>query len=166
MITLRPYTADDVQVAEDNFYGEHAGDLQWFGYGPPWREAEWQLNGLLTRESGSLIVDEDGQAVGGVGWFKDKWGPPTSACWEIAISLAEAARGRGVGTAAQILLRDYLLDHTTMHRIQAITDVLNVAEQRALVKAGFTQEGRLRGAQWRSGAWHDQYLYSFLRGDR
>lgn len=166
MITLRPYTNQDVQLAESRFYGQHAGDLQWFGYGSPWRQAEWQLNGLLTPDAGSLIVDEDGQAVGGVGWFKDKWGPPTSFCWEIAISLAAEARGRGIGSAAQVLLRDYLLDHTPVNRIQAITDIKNVAEQRALVKAGFTQEGKLRGAQWRAGEWHDQYIYSFLRSDR
>ena len=41
----------------------------------------------------------------------------------------------------------------------------DLAEQRALEKAGFVQEGRVRGAQWRGGAWHDQLLYAVLRGD-
>lgn len=63
-------------------------------------------------------------------------------------------------------MRDYLLDHTRAERIQATTDVSNIAEQRALDKAGFTREGRVRGAQWRAGAWHDQYLYAFLRSAR
>jgi RimJ/RimL family protein N-acetyltransferase len=38
-------------------------------------------------------------------------------------------------------------------------------EQRALEKAGFTREGVLRQAQWRSGGWHDQVMYSKLRGE-
>ena len=44
--------------------------------------------------------------------------------------------------------------------------MLNVAEQRALDKAGFTREGVLRHAQWRAGAFHDVVLFSRLRGDR
>src|SRR6266567_2788049 len=38
----------------------------------------------------------------------------------------------------------------TAHRIEAATEVGNVAEQRALEKAGFTREGVLRGSGWRS----------------
>jgi RimJ/RimL family protein N-acetyltransferase len=77
-----------------------------------------------------------------------------------------ASRGRGIGTHAQRLLADYLFDHTRAERLQAWTDHGNQAEQRALEKAGFVQEGVLRSAQWRGGRWHDQVLYSMLRDDR
>lgn len=167
MITLRPYTAADVTFARDHLYGPHAGELQWFGFGPPRLQAEFDANGLLTPDAGSLIVEDDGEAVGGVQWFKDNWGPPgTSWCWEIGISLRADVRGRGIGTQAQFLLRDYLLDHTRAERVQATTDVQNVAEQRSLEKAGFLREGRVRSAQWRGGSWHDQYIYAYVRSDR
>ncbi len=52
-----------------------------------------------------------------------------------------------------------------MHRVEAHTDVQNLAEQRALEKAGFTREGVTRQAQWRGGALHDGYLYSVLRSE-
>jgi RimJ/RimL family protein N-acetyltransferase len=52
-----------------------------------------------------------------------------------------------------------------VHRVQASTDVLNVAEQRALERAGFQREGVLRGAQWRRGAFHDLVSYARLRTD-
>ena len=52
-----------------------------------------------------------------------------------------------------------------MNRVEAHTDVENIAEQRALAKAGFTREGTTRGAQWRDGDYHDGYLYSILRAD-
>ena len=55
--------------------------------------------------------------------------------------------------------------HTLVHRIWAATEVENVAEQRALEKAGFTREGTLRGAGWRDGAWRDGVSYSLLRTD-
>ena len=53
-----------------------------------------------------------------------------------------------------------------MHRVQASTDLENVAEQRALERAGFVREGLLRGAQWRLGAFHDLVGHSRLRTDR
>jgi aminoglycoside 6'-N-acetyltransferase len=59
-----------------------------------------------------------------------------------------------------------LFDHTRAQRIQAFTDIANLAEQRALEKAGFEGEGVLRQAQWRAGHWHDQVLYSTLRPAR
>jgi RimJ/RimL family protein N-acetyltransferase len=42
----------------------------------------------------------------------------------------------------------------------------NLAEQRALERAGFAREGVLRSAQFRDGRFHDLVLYSRLRSDR
>jgi RimJ/RimL family protein N-acetyltransferase len=50
-----------------------------------------------------------------------------------------------------------------MNRVEAETEITNIAEQRALEKAGFTREGVRRGAIFRQGQWHDDVLYSLLR---
>lgn len=71
----------------------------------------------------------------------------------------------GHGTQAHRLLARYLFAHTTVHRIWAATEVDNVAEQKALEKAGFTREGMTRGGGWRDGAWRDGVTYSLLRTD-
>ncbi|MFI8320478.1 GNAT family N-acetyltransferase [Streptomyces sp. NPDC085529] len=86
--------------------------------------------------------------------------------WSLAVGLVPSARGRGIGTRAQQLLVDHLFEHTRADRIQAWTDVANRAEQRALEKAGFVQEGVLRSAVWRGGRWNDLVLYSTLRSER
>jgi [ribosomal protein S5]-alanine N-acetyltransferase len=44
--------------------------------------------------------------------------------------------------------------------------VENIAEQKALEKAGFRQEGLLRSAEFRAGQWRDGWIYSRLRGER
>ena len=62
--------------------------------------------------------------------------------------LLPEARGRGYGTQAQRLLTRYLFAHTTAHRIWAWIEVGNIAEQRALEKAGFTREGITRATWW------------------
>ncbi|RNL65738.1 N-acetyltransferase [Nocardioides marmoriginsengisoli] len=115
---------------------------------------------------GSVGIVVDDQVVGTVGWHWVQWGPSQgSHCPMLGISLVPEARGRGIGTRAQVLAVDLLFRHTTSNRIEAHTDVTNVAEQRALEKAGFTQEGVVRGSQWRNGAYHDGYLYSILRNE-
>jgi len=74
-------------------------------------------------------------------------------------------RGRGYGTDAQRLLAAYLFETTDAQRVEAGTDVGNVAEQRALEKAGFVREGVLRSAQFRDGTYHDMAIYSRVRTD-
>ncbi len=83
----------------------------------------------------------------------------------IGIWLRTAYRRAGLGYQAQAELALLFFRHTTAHRVEASTDVENVAEQRALEHAGFQREGILRGAQWRDGVYHDCYLYARLRTD-
>ncbi len=165
-ITLRPYAAEDVERFEAEFGTEQGvTGTQWFGYRANLGAArrEFEDTGFLTPDWGRLIVEADGEWAGRVAWWKRQWGPAESWCWQLGIVLRTACRGRGVGTRAQQLLVDYLFAHTRAHRIEAYTDVTNLAEQRSLDKAGSTREGVLRGAQWRAGEWHDQVMYSRLR---
>ena len=86
-------------------------------------------------------------------------------CVQIGILLLPEHRGCGVGTAAQLLLAEYLFAHTTANRLEATTGIDNTAEQHALEKAGFTREGLLRGRGWGNGEWRDGYMYARLRAD-
>jgi RimJ/RimL family protein N-acetyltransferase len=110
------------------------------------------------------MVVRGGERLGFVNWRR-KPATPAAFHWEIGIALLPAARGHGYGTEAHRLLTRYLFAHTTVHRIEAATEVGNVAERRALEKAGFTREGVLRGIGWRDGAWRDGVMYSLLRTD-
>ncbi len=113
---------------------------------------------------GRLVVEEDGVAVGDVSWHSVWYGPnAASRAWNIGISLAVSVRGRGIGSKAQRLLVEHLFATTDVARIEATTDVENVAEQRSLEKAGFAREGVLRSAQGRADGRHDLVGYSFLR---
>ena len=102
----------------------------------------------------------DGTVVGTMSWHAVLYGPTRgSRAWSMGLALAPAARGQGVGSLAQRLLSDALLE--TAYRVEASTDVANHAEQRALEKAGFQREGVLRGAQYRAdGEHHDLVMYA------
>ena len=62
-------------------------------------------------------------------------------------------------------MAEELFRTTDANRVEASTDVDNVAEQRSLTKAGFTREGIARGSQFRGGAYHDLIVYARLRTD-
>lgn len=125
------------------------------------RSPELDANGGLT------IVAEDGQPAGDVSWhWTQHWGPSSaSRCPMIGIWLRPEYRGRGIGAAAQARLARVLFAHTNTNRVEAATEVDNVAEQRALERAGFTREGCVRGSLWRGGRHRDSYLYSILRAE-
>lgn len=114
------------------------------------------------------LTDADGitAVAGHVSWHLEAYGPTSgSRAWNIGIALSPGTRGHGVGAVAQRLLAEWLLDTSDLDRIEASTDVENLAEQRALENAGFTQEGILRSAQERVDGRHDLFVYSLLRDE-
>ncbi|MFI6323010.1 GNAT family N-acetyltransferase [Nonomuraea sp. NPDC050556] len=167
-VSLRKISLADLDLFEEHLgSAEGTGDLQWFGLRTSNAiRRQWAEDGLINSEGGRLTIEADGQTAGYIRWSKAIWGPPDSSWnWHLGILVLPHARGKGVGTQAHILLVDYLFAHTRAERIEATTDVRNLAEQRALEKAGFEREGVLRRAQWRDGRWHDQIIYSTLRNN-
>jgi RimJ/RimL family protein N-acetyltransferase len=137
----------------------------WHGWrDPQWTRKRWVDSGMLDDNGGTFIVLHGTDRVGSVSWRKIQTGP-IAINWAIGIGLAAEFRGRGYGSEAQRLLVRYLFAHTQVNRIEATTEITNVAEQRALEKAGFTREGILRGSTFRQGQWHDQVIYSLLRDE-
>jgi [ribosomal protein S5]-alanine N-acetyltransferase len=90
---------------------------------------------------------------------------PDGGCLEIGALLFPEHCRQGVGTAAQRLLTEYLFATTLANRIQAITNVDNLAEQRALERTGFRREGVMRDLAFDGGRWHDGVLYARPRDD-
>jgi len=103
--------------------------------------------------------------VGDMSWHSELHGPNLgSRAISIGVSLTPDARGRGIGTVAQSLLAT-ALHRAGVHRVQASTDVQNIAERRSLARAGFVAEGVARGAQVRADGRHDLVLFSCLPGE-
>jgi RimJ/RimL family protein N-acetyltransferase len=169
MISLRPVTAADVAVLERQHSGPaDAGEESWFGFKEPGSlRRRVEAHETLTEDRGVLaVVADDGSLVGEVSWIRVFNGPPPSGnCWNVGIWIVPEYRGKGYGSEAQRLAAAYLFEHTYLERVEAGTESGNVAEQRALEKAGFTREGVLRRACFRGGEWRDMVVYSKLRGE-
>lgn len=81
------------------------------------------------------------------------------------IRIAQAHRGRGVGTAAVSWIVDHLFSsYNELHRIEATTRHDNRAMQRVFERCGFRLEGRLLEA-WANadGSRADTWIFAILR---
>jgi RimJ/RimL family protein N-acetyltransferase len=169
MTRLRRVEAADIEVLEAQYASrEIAGEHSWFGYADPGKlRRKLDAGETLGKDRGALaVVDDDDVVVGELSWIKVFNGPPPNGdCWNLGIWIAPEARGRGHGALAQRLGAEYLFEHTLMERVEAGTESENIAEQRALERAGFTREGVLRRACFRGGEWRDMVVYSKLRGE-
>lgn len=168
-VRLRDVTIDDLELLEAWETTEMRGEFNEFGMPPrsPLRDAVAR-GPLRSERNGMLIVERlaDGRPIGTVSWHAVWYGPNAeSRGWNVGIALIPDGRGQGHGAEAQRLLADELFATTSVNRIEASTDVENVAEQRSLEKAGYVREGIQRGAQFRAGAFHDLVTYSRLRDD-
>ncbi|SDJ38283.1 Protein N-acetyltransferase, RimJ/RimL family [Frankineae bacterium MT45] len=168
-VRLRPIQATDLDALADmTAEGPDDDPFGFFGFrAANSAQRRFNADGFITDNLGSLaVITDDDELAGTVGWFALQHGPSASArAYNVGIHLRAAHRGRGYGTAAQDEIAKYLFANTLVERLEASTDVENIAEQRALVKAGYQREGVLRHAQFRAGEWHDLVMYSRLRGD-
>ncbi len=167
-VRLRPIEQADLDLLS-RFDNDPAASapFEWTGFPDPHaRRRRWEKDGFIGGDSTQFaVVLPDGTLVGIVGWRVFKAGGPDGGCLEIGALLFPEHRGKGHGTAAQRQLTEYLFATTLANRLQAITDVENLAEQRVLERIGFRREGVLRGLAFIGGRWRDGALYARLRDD-
>jgi len=169
LVRLRDCTLADAEMLDEWNRNMDVGSFNDFGPRQPVPRDVLATGPLRNERNGSLIVERlpGGEPVGTIGWrLVTVYGPsPTSDALQIGIELVPQARGQGLGADAQQLVADYLFASTQVNRVEASTDIDNVAEIRALEKAGYRREGIVRGAQFRGGTHHDLVVYARLRSD-
>jgi RimJ/RimL family protein N-acetyltransferase len=129
-----------------------------------WGEMAPEIQDLLMLRWIIELNRSDGQAVavGDMSAHAVWYGPTiTSKALNIGISLVEEYRGLGIGSIAQRLLATELHDKGFV-RVEAQTDVENIAEQKSLKKAGFIFEGVARKSQGRADGLHDLQVWSHI----
>jgi len=166
-VRLRAFVEDDLPFLDRLCTDPDAlGEFEWPGFTDPRAERRrWEKDGYISADSSAVaVVGEDGTVVGIATWRPH--GFPSGVTYEIGIAIVPEHRRQGFGTAAQDLLVEYLLDHTTAHRIEALTNDANIGEQKALERLGFRQEGLMRGRSFIRGKYVGALVYGLLREDR
>jgi RimJ/RimL family protein N-acetyltransferase len=156
-VNLRIVEKEDLQLitewtASPDFLGEYV--VLWQR-----SRAEWQkkYDELTPEERWFLIEKKDGTKVG----FIQHWRLKDSQ--ELGYGVVPGERGKGYCSEAVRLIVDYIFLSKTIVRIQAHTDVRNIASQKTLERSGFKREGTIRKDDFIRGEWRDRFLYSILR---
>lgn len=148
-VTLRPFANEDFDVV----WREETRDRGDFE--TPWAADDETAKARVrarVEHSGTwrdgrvldLAVVVDGDVVGDVQARRDPaYAPP--GVFDLGIGLFSSRRGRGVGTTAIRLLTAFLFDEEHAIRVTLSTDLDNAPMRRVAEKAGFTEEGVMRG---------------------
>jgi len=108
---------------------EAVGEFGWFGYRPS-RQPDQDTPTTITDTTGRLaVVSESGDFVGAVAWSQANHGP-NGQCPNVGAMILPSLRGRGYGTAAQRALAEYLFPLKPVARVEASTEVGNLADRR------------------------------------
>lgn len=105
-----------------------------------------------------LAIECDGELVGDIQFRYCQQMMPSGA-WHMGIELAPEARGKGIGTIALKLLREWAFSHGA-HRVEGSTAHDNYAMRGAFEKAGWNFEGVLKKLFMEDGKGVDYYSFA------
>lgn len=123
----------------------------------------WIREVALDRPEVSFAIASAEEAIGGIGLHRQGDFMRRSA--ELGYWLGEEYWGRGIATDAVRAVTAWGFAQLDIDRIFAQVFGWNPASGRVLEKAGFTFEGRLRGAVYKDGRTTDLLSYGILRTD-
>lgn len=110
-----------------------------------------------------LAICSDDEVVGSIGVFPDSDVYRKNAA--IAYWIAEPFWGKGIGAEAIRLISCYAFEHFAVERLYAKPYARNIGSHRALEKAGFRLEARLKNAVFKNGEYEDELIYSKWKDD-
>ncbi len=138
-------------------------------YAPQSREGEqaWLEGAMMGKSGGDFVfaveaIDgAEAVHIGSCAAHKPDW---RNASCEIGIAIGEKAYwGKGYGPAAFALLLEFCFGELNLHRVYLRVYDFNQRGIRAYQKLGFKEEGRLREAFYREGAYHDVIYMGLLK---
>lgn len=97
-----------------------------------------------------------------VGFARLALDPHAQKAATIGFALRPDTWGAGLGTETVHLMCALGFNHLGLHRIWAARAPLNAASAKTLLRAGMTEEGRIREHVFVRGAWRDSITYSVL----
>jgi RimJ/RimL family protein N-acetyltransferase len=163
VISLRPWSESDADELVTCLDGDEEV-ARWLDQVPqPYtREDALAYIGGIGEAAYAVTDAASGRVLGSIGLT---WNEERDVA-EVGYWLRADARGSGAMTRALSLVMPLAFARGAA-RLQLRADVENAASRRVAERAGFTQEGVLRGAHWspRLGRRLDWVMYSALPGD-
>lgn len=158
-VWIRPLKEEDIAILADWQTAEFRGLFQECQIESPINlRRQLEEDGFCAPSFQMLMVENEGTAMGLVYLNFVREG-----LVRIGLVMDKAARGKRFGSTVLMMCREYLLENYPVVRIEADTDVENIAAQKMLEHCRFCAEGILRKYRFHHGKYHDSYLYSYVR---
>jgi len=166
--TLRPPREDDAQIAAR--YLNDPVITKWAPVPNPYTPDMWIQHVSVDRgyvENGQGIewmIERDGEVIGSISCHHTEWSIPRV---EIGYIIYEPFRGQGIAPKVLRQLARFLISEYGFKRVQVCVDVRNAASMRTALKAGFTDEGRIRSnyTNVNTGEVTDDAVFSMVAED-
>lgn len=165
-VVLRSLEMDDLEVFWRWFADRDVVKYSLGAWIFPWSKSKttaWLRSTLEDKETLSLgVVEKEKQQL--IGYAGITSISRINRSGEYYILLGEKSSwGKGYGTEVTQLIIHYGFVSLNLHRIMLTVSSLNISGIKAYIKAGFQQEGVLRQACYRDGAYHDKVVMAILR---
>ena len=162
--TLRRWSMDDLDALMINANNAKIARNLQDGFPHPYTEESGRKFIEMATSSDPLLIkaiDINGQAVGAIGIHPQENIFRKNA--EMGYWLAEPYWGKGIMTEAIRRMVDYGFATFDINRIYARPFGSNIGSQRALEKAGFQFEARLKGTILKNDRIEDELIYSIRK---
>ncbi|UII56826.1 GNAT family N-acetyltransferase [Cytobacillus spongiae] len=100
-----------------------------------------------------------GKLIGCIGFHQIDWANRQTS---IGYYLAEGFQGKGIMTRACQALINHAFHDLKLHRIEIRCGEKNIKSRAIPQRLGFTEEGKIRGAEQLYGNYHDLIIYGLL----
>ncbi|MBZ5535656.1 MAG: GNAT family N-acetyltransferase [Acidobacteriia bacterium] len=121
----------------------------------------WIHYALAKKPETHFAIASPNEVIGGIGFYPQRDIYRQSA--EIGLWVGEPFWGKGIATLALKAATEYAFAHLNLVRLYAGVFEWNPASARALEKAGYVFEGRLRKSVVKDGENIDQLMYAIIR---
>jgi RimJ/RimL family protein N-acetyltransferase len=111
-----------------------------------------------------LVIEvEDGTPIGSVGLHGIDW--VNRSATSGAMIGEKDYWGKGYGTDAKMALLNFAFNRLNLKTIKSAAISFNVRSQKALLKQGYREVGRMPQLHFRDGRFHDEVLFILTRKD-
>ena len=127
------------------------------------QEAEWYASVARSDSTVHWRIVADGRTIGAtdlrdIDWLNRHAGS--------GLLIGERSEwGKGYASEAVELRTAFAFDELGLERLETCSLAENVAMHRVLEKAGYRKLTRRRHVYWRTGRWHDDFLFELVRDE-
>jgi len=167
LITLRPMERDDIPRLWEFCQDLTVGLLTGFSGRPTPLAAVERIFEERYANAGDRAVifgiEAHDLLIGGIEIREIDWQNRSA---ELILYIGDQTyRARGCGTDALLVALNYAFKVLGIHRLSYRVPEDNEAARRCYISAGFQEEGRLREAYFKDGAYHDLIMLGIVRDD-